>query len=113
MDLKRVQQTTHRTVAKLPMVDEAGKVIFEEIEIWFRPLTVNMLEALEAANADKQMSYVEAQAATLAKQLTRWSVTDEGQPVEPKFDVLKTLNKLHLDALIDAIAEYTFPKETT
>ena len=113
MELKRVQQSTHRTVAKLPMGDDDGKPIFEDVEIWFHPLTVTMLEDLEALNADGHMSVVEAKAWTIAKQLVRWAVTNDGRPVEPTFDVLKTLNSLQLDALLQAITDCTFPKQTT
>lgn len=113
MELKRAQEAHHHTTALLPVANENGEPAFEEVEIWFRPLTAGMLDRLEEASKATDMSIVGGQAHILAEQLVRWSITDEGREVEPTLAILKTLNRYQLDALVDAIRDYTFPKKTT
>jgi len=114
MELKRAYEAVHKTTAFLPIgEDENGQPVTEAVEIWFRPITGAILDQLDEEHAKKQMSLVEAKALTLSKELVRWSVTTDGEAVAPTLDVLKTLNRLQLDALLEAVNDFTFPKKTT
>jgi hypothetical protein len=110
LELKRAQESAHKTTVKLPITDESGDLLLEEVEVVFKPLTFAMLEELEAEKLE-DMSVLEAKALTLSKELIRWSIVNEGRPVEPTFEILRTLNRLQLDALLEGITAYTYPKE--
>lgn len=112
-DLKQAYGGCHKTIVHLPIGTEDGEGRSEPIEIWFRPATPDMLNQLAADHGGDNLSVVEAQALALSKYLVRWSVTSDGAPVEPTREVLGTLNRVQLDALLEAINSYTFPKKTS
>src|SRR5262245_39916482 len=114
LELKRAQASAHKTIAQLPVGSGDGnESALEPVEIWFRPLTAILLDELEAARKGEELTLIEAKALWLSKCLIRWTITDNGTEVAPSLDVLKTLNRIQLDALIEAINEYTYPKERT
>ena len=114
LELKRAQESAHKTIAYLPVGSADGSEgQLEPVDIWFKPITPQFLVELEAAQEEETLSLVEAKALWLSKSLLRWSITDCGMAVVPTVDVLKTLNRLQLDALVEAINEYTFPKKET
>lgn len=113
LELKRAQQSLHKTTAEIPVGSPDGEVAIEAVDIWFRPITANLLNELEVSGAGESLAVIEAKALWLSKILARWAITEGGSEIEPTLDALKTLNQLQLDAMIEAISVYTYPKKTT
>jgi len=89
-------------------------VVYDDtpIEITIRPQAINdyWLERLEALEARDR----EGVAGLLAEVLVGWDVTDdEGQPVRPTAEVLRTLPIDFLTELIYAVMEAMRPKGRT
>lgn len=108
MELKQLQSDRKRIV-KVPVSTEAGEVELLDLAIWHRPLTPAIADAIDAIEG----SGVEQLTRQLEMLLTRWEVTENGNPVEPTAAALAGFEFEFLTAIRDAIFEPVYPKKAT
>lgn len=128
MELKALQ-TDRKRIVQFPVSKENGEVELVDLAIWHRPVTPllddQLAEIAQALNADtiiaedppeqpeqkaKRKHVLVSQLAVL---LTRWDITDQGQPVPVSEETLASLEYEALAAMRDAIYEPIYPKKAT
>jgi hypothetical protein len=128
MELKALQ-TDRKRIVQLPVNKENGEVGLVGLAIWHRPVTPLLDDQLaeiaqavqaDAVIADDSPEQPEQKAkrkhvlvAQLAVLLTRWDITDQGQPVPITEGALASLEYEALAAMRDAIYEPIYPKKAT
>lgn len=113
LELKRAQGGLHKATAAIPVGSNDGEATIESVDIWFRPLTAQILAQLDEGSEGQELAVLEMKARWLSKLLMRWTITDGSAPVEPSLDILRTFGAAQIDAFIEAISAYTYPKKTT
>ena len=125
IERKRFEGDRRRT-AQVLIAGENGEVEVVDLAIWHRPLTPAVQERLDEIRTEiladeiieeggepaprKRKPVLVAQ---LAYVLTRWDITEDGEPIVPTAEALESFEFEFLSAIQDAIFEPLYPKSTT
>lgn len=119
---RRQLEGDRKRIAKILVADENGEVQQTSLAVWHRPFTPAVSQRVTEIEEEIQQTFKEAPGQQqrfqvlveqLAYILTRWDVTDDGQPVPPTAKNLALFEFEFLTAIQDAIFEPLYPKSTT
>lgn len=116
---KRQFQGDRRRIARVLVSNENGEVEQIDLAVWHRPLTPANQARLEEIREEIQAAGTEDSGAKsvliaqLSYLLTRWDITEGGEPIAPTADALAEFEFEFLVAIQEAIFEPLYPKLTT